>query len=67
MGFRLSIPPRRLCTRAKRRHHSRAEAEGMIAFLRFAGRDQPEKGELHSYWCDQCGAYHIGHRQHDRN
>jgi len=63
MSWRLNLAPLATCRRAKRRHHSRAEAEGQREFMAAVGIDQPERGRLASYRCPTCRAWHLGHRR----
>jgi len=62
---RLNIPPAGdVC--GKRRHYSPVEAQAHVKELealdRSSGRTRLDQ-ELHTYWCDRCEAFHVGHRQ----
>jgi hypothetical protein len=68
MGYRLKLPPvTRVC--GKKRHYIRPAADGHRAALEreeeLNGATKP--GTIGTYWCEQCKAYHVGHRRFSRH
>ena len=61
-----SAEPASRCRRRKRRHLTREGADRhrirMETIDVVAGRTRPG-WLLGVYWCDECAAYHIGHRK----
>jgi hypothetical protein len=54
---------RKSCT--KIRHETRESAERHLAELVAAGRERSDRS-LHTYWCDVCRAFHVGHASRQR-
>lgn len=55
--------PRRTCGQKKNRHHTRVEADAHRASLEAWEREHgpARPGRLNTYWCPDCGAWHVGH------
>lgn len=55
-----------MCGRNKKPYLSKKEALQDIAFIRYSEPDGPVQRRLHAYWCESCGAWHIGKRSKKR-
>jgi hypothetical protein len=64
MPQRLNLPlVTRVCGKA--RHYTKAAADAHRAALEQweRAREETRAGTLVTYWCEQCTAFHVGHRR----
>ena len=46
----------------KEKHKSRGKAEAALRAYHVRFPDDPDGAEVHIYYCNRCGHYHLGHR-----